>query len=329
MTTSLSRVRAPALQPTPPALTSFDHSQPDASKTPPQQVLHASCEPSSAISTRIRVTVLRVVNWPSVKSRSVGCEANNCYARCGSASRCRRSSAAEMPSIAGRATQAWRRETLSKEASKDCGLKAQRAAEGSLAGHPFCSLCVSAGNRGAGAVACPSELLRLPLRAGLRLLERNSTGDVVYVLRSGVVKGTMPGPEGRDCIVRLASRNRVVGLCAFLGVPHRHSAYVLHPGVACRIPVARLQRLRATDPTVIERLQRDWQQAVDDADRILSDLGQGSARARLARALLYRTCARPQARTSRCTCVAANSPSCWPSCRSAWRVCLANSGAED
>lgn len=192
-----------------------------------------------------------------------------------------------MPAIAGRATQAWRRDTLSKEASKESGQKAQRAVEGPLAEHPFCSLCDSADGRGASEAACHSGVLRLPLRAGVRLFERNSTGDVVYVLRSGVVKETMPGPEGRDCIVRLASRNHVVGLCALLGVPHRHSAYVLHPGVACRIPVARLQRLRATDPTVIERLQRDWQQAVDDADRILSDLGQGPARARLARALLY------------------------------------------
>lgn len=176
---------------------------------------------------------------------------------------------------------------MSKEASKASGLNAQRPAEGSLAEHPFCSLCDSAAERGASEATCPSGVLRLPLCAGVRLFERNSTGDVVYVLHSGVVKETMPGPEGRGCIVRLASRNHVVGLCAFLGVPHRHSAHVLHPGVACRIPVARLQSLQSTDPTVIERVQRDWQQAVDDADRILADLGQGSARARLARALLY------------------------------------------
>lgn len=176
---------------------------------------------------------------------------------------------------------------MSKEAVKERGQRAKRAAEGSLAEHPFCSLCENAGGRSASEAACPSAVLRLPLRAGVRLFERDSTGDVVYVLHSGVVKETMPGPEGRDCIVRLASRNHVVGLCALLGVPHRHSAYVLHPGVACRIPVARLQRLLTTDSTVIERLQRDWQQAVDDADRIVADLGQGPARARLARALLY------------------------------------------
>lgn len=176
---------------------------------------------------------------------------------------------------------------MPNRASKEVVLKDRPAAEGSLAEHPFCSLCDSAGGRAAGDVACPSGVLRIPLRAGVRLFERNSTGDVVYVLHSGVVKETMPGPEGSDCIVRLASRNHVVGLCALLGVPHRHSAYVMHPGMACRIPVARLQRLRATDPGVVERLQHDWQQAVDDADRILADLGQGSARARLARALLY------------------------------------------
>ncbi len=157
--------------------------------------------------------------------------------------------------------------------------------------HPLCGLCDEFGTGaeplGSGVAGCWTGATRIPLRAGARLFESGSTGNAVYVVQTGLVKETMPGPEGNECIVRLAARNHVVGLCALLGMPHRHSAYVMHPGTACRIPVEQLERMQAANPAVTERLQRDWQQAVDDADRILADLGQGSARARLARALLY------------------------------------------
>jgi CRP/FNR family transcriptional regulator len=129
--------------------------------------------------------------------------------------------------------------------------------------------------------------VRVPLRTGARLFEAGAPGGAVYVVQSGIVKEVMHCPDGSECIVRLVVRGGVCGLGALLQLPHHHSAYVIHPGQACRIPVERLQRLRAKDPDAVDRLFADWQQAVDDADRIISEFGQGPARARLARALLY------------------------------------------
>lgn len=157
--------------------------------------------------------------------------------------------------------------------------------------HPLCLLCDAAQRLPTKHAPLASDGLpaavRVPLRAGARLYERGSVGQAIYVMQAGIVKETVPGPEGGECIVRLVMRNGVTGLCALLGEPHSHSAYVIHPGAACRIPLARLAHMRSAQPAVAERLQKDWQFAIDDADRIVAELGHGSARARLARALLH------------------------------------------
>jgi CRP/FNR family transcriptional regulator len=160
-----------------------------------------------------------------------------------------------------------------------------------LSGHPLCLLCDDVRQGPGGSVLLADDGLpaavRVPLRIGARLFERGSVGQAIYVVQSGIVKETMPGPDGNECIVRLVVRNGVTALCALLGEPHSHSGYVIHPGWACRIPMERVECMRAENPAMAERLHKDWQQAVDDADRIVTDLGHGSARARLARALLH------------------------------------------
>lgn len=129
--------------------------------------------------------------------------------------------------------------------------------------------------------------VRVNLRAGVRLYVRGTLGTAIYVLQSGIVKETVPGPEGEECIVRLVMPQGVTGLCALLGVPHAHSAQVIHAGVACRIPVACMVKMRAENPAVVDSLLMGWQQAIDDADRIVANLCHGSGRSRMARALLH------------------------------------------
>jgi CRP-like cAMP-binding protein len=161
---------------------------------------------------------------------------------------------------------------------------------GTRSDHPLCLLCAVSRQTNEATLLAGDGLpaaVRVPLRTGARLYERGTAGQAIYVIQSGIVKETMPEPGGDQCIVRLVQRNGVTGLCALLGEPHNHSAYVIHPGTACRIPVARVERLRADVPGVVDRLQKDWQQAVEDADHIVADLGHGTARARLARALLH------------------------------------------
>jgi CRP-like cAMP-binding protein len=52
------------------------------------------------------------------------------------------------------------------------------------------------------------------------------------------------------------------------------------------VPVARLHEWRARDAAVAEQLSLDWLQAVQDADCMISVLGHGAARSRMARLLL-------------------------------------------
>ena len=156
--------------------------------------------------------------------------------------------------------------------------------------HPLCLQCLPVDAEPPSRLPLAADGLppavRMPLREGMRLYEQGTEGQAVYVLQSGIVKETARGTDGSDCIVRLVMRGGVAGLLAISG-HHLHSGYVVHPGVACRVPLARLQRMLAEYPAALERLYLDGRQAVVDADRIIGDLGHGSGRARLARALLY------------------------------------------
>lgn len=161
----------------------------------------------------------------------------------------------------------------------------------STSGHPFCLVCEVLDSpidlSEAGAPGAKTGAVNIPLLAGARLFAAGTLGGAIYLVQSGIVKETIACPDGSECIVRLVSRGGVAGLSALLGEAHKHSAYVMHPGTACRIPAALIQEMRESDPGVTERIFRDWQQAIMDADRILGEFGKGSARARLARFLLF------------------------------------------
>jgi CRP-like cAMP-binding protein len=164
-----------------------------------------------------------------------------------------------------------------------CGLARQLSRPAACAPHRLCLLCDEA-------LWSDSPLLesavRIALRPGMRLFDRGAQLSAVYVIGSGVVRETMPSPDGSLCTVRLLMQGSVAGLSALVGRPQAHSAYVMRGGSACRIPVSRLNELRRRDESVVERLFMDWMQASDDADCMMTVLGHGAARSRLARLLL-------------------------------------------
>ena len=164
-----------------------------------------------------------------------------------------------------------------------CGLASQLNRSASCVPHRLCLLCdeVKWGDKPPLASA-----VRIALRPGMRLFDRGSQLSSIYVLRSGVVRETMPSPDGSLCTVRLLMQGSVAGLPALVDRPQPHSAYVMPGGSACRIPVSRLNELRQRDGAVVERLFMDWMQALDDADCMMTVLGHGAARSRLARLLL-------------------------------------------
>ena len=153
--------------------------------------------------------------------------------------------------------------------------------------HPFCARGPDhpGGATSSQRVLCEPQ--QIVLREGARLFERGATAHAVYVVQSGLVKETVPGPDGEECIVRLVTASRMAGMSALAGLAYRHSAFVMQAGVACRIPVAHIEQLRQEEPGACQQMLADWQYAADDSDRIIAEFGHGPARARMARALLF------------------------------------------
>jgi CRP/FNR family transcriptional regulator, anaerobic regulatory protein len=114
-----------------------------------------------------------------------------------------------------------------------------------------------------------SRATRIALRRDRRLYTAGHVGDSVYVLKAGVVKHVATADDGTNAVVRLVTAGGVSGLEAIAGLPYRHSAIVLHPGSACRIPVDVIRRYEGIDPEAAKQLCQAWQQAVDDSERLL------------------------------------------------------------
>lgn len=110
---------------------------------------------------------------------------------------------------------------------------------------------------------------RIRLIRDRRLYAEGSVGDCVYVLKAGIVKHVATADDGRNAVVRLVTAGGVSGLEAIAGLPYRHSAIVLHPGSACRIPVEVIEKYEQLDPEAARQLCQAWQQAVDDSERLL------------------------------------------------------------
>jgi len=92
--------------------------------------------------------------------------------------------------------------------------------------------------------------------------------------------------DGRNAVVRLVTAGGVSGLEAVSGLPYRHSAIVLHPGSACRIPVDVIKKYEQLDPEAARQLCQAWQQAVDDSERLLR-MAHGPALLRVASMLQF------------------------------------------
>ncbi|WP_162910356.1 Crp/Fnr family transcriptional regulator [Azohydromonas sediminis] len=155
--------------------------------------------------------------------------------------------------------------------------------------HPLCQMCAVVDRVPPESALAADGLppaVRMPLRAGVRLFEQGTVAQAVYVVQSGIVKETLRDDDSGECIARLVMRGGVAGIGGLSG-PHPHSGHVIHPGYACRIPMARFEKVLAEHPDALPRLYADGRQAIADADRIIGQMCHGPARARLARALLY------------------------------------------
>ena len=138
----------------------------------------------------------------------------------------------------------------------------------------------------------------LEFPAGTILYRANEPGRAVFTVRGGLVKLAQYLPNGTQRIVRLLRQGATLGLEAVLGEPYRHTAVAMQGALICRIPATSIHQLNARTPKLYAQLMRRWQHSVDQADEWLTFLSTGTARARVARLLLY-----------------LNSGSCEPTCQ--------------
>ena len=122
---------------------------------------------------------------------------------------------------------------------------------------------------------------------GKRLYREGEAPRHVFTVREGAVKLVHYLSDGSERIVRLLVPGDVAGLEALLGQAYQHDAVVIDAALTCRIPVRAVNQLARDLPHFHRQLMMRWQDAVNAADNWLTELGTGSARARVARLLLH------------------------------------------
>lgn len=121
---------------------------------------------------------------------------------------------------------------------------------------------------------------------GRALYREGDPGNYVFTVREGVIKLVHYASNGDERIVRLLRRGDVAGLEALLGQPYYQEAIALDSVLTCRIPVRVINDMYQRLPNFHRELMSRWQQAVNEADAWLTDLGTGAVKARVARLLL-------------------------------------------
>jgi CRP/FNR family transcriptional regulator len=128
---------------------------------------------------------------------------------------------------------------------------------------------------------------QLRYEAGATLYQPGKTGAWLYTIRTGLVKLSQYLPGGGQRIVRLLRKTDVIGLETLLGDVYQHSAAALQDTEVCRLPVSAVKRLSQSDSQLFHALMARWHRALSDADRWITELSTGAARARVARLLLW------------------------------------------
>ncbi len=119
--------------------------------------------------------------------------------------------------------------------------------------------------------------------ASRTLFLENQNADVVYSIKSGLVKVISYLPNGRARIVRLHAGGSLVGLNSLFEPRYNNTAVAVGNVTAECIPVHSLMRLRDENPFSYCRLLESWYGQMRDADTWITQFSTGSIRARVAR----------------------------------------------
>ncbi len=120
------------------------------------------------------------------------------------------------------------------------------------------------------------------------LYHQGAKSEALYTVREGAIKLVRHGADGSARIVRIVKPGDLAGLEVLGGREHDASAVAVGPVRVCRLPLASVERLKALDPGVGERILEKAAEALSEAQLWLAELTAGSApaRTRVARLLL-------------------------------------------
>jgi CRP/FNR family transcriptional regulator, anaerobic regulatory protein len=135
-----------------------------------------------------------------------------------------------------------------------------------------------------GDLLSPVDNLRLSPKA--TLYREGESGDGVFTVRKGLVRLVHYAPNGTRRIVRLHKAGSVFGMEVLVNTQYQHSAEAVSDTDLCRIPAQLISQLEARNPALHKALMLRWQNSLNDADTVITQLSTGSAHARVARFLL-------------------------------------------
>ncbi|MDE2418297.1 MAG: Crp/Fnr family transcriptional regulator [Burkholderiales bacterium] len=130
----------------------------------------------------------------------------------------------------------------------------------------------------------PVDNLRLAAKSSL--YHEGEVGDAVFTVRKGLVRLVHYAPNGTRRIVRLLKSGSVIGMEVLVNTHYHHCAEAVSDTDLCRIPVEVITQLEGRNPALHTALMRRWQNSLDDADMVITQLSTGSSHARVARFLL-------------------------------------------
>ncbi|WP_323004241.1 Crp/Fnr family transcriptional regulator [Denitromonas sp.] len=162
------------------------------------------------------------------------------------------------------------------------------------AGHTDCAKCpvrdsALFSSLGAEQIALvQGNLDDLRIDAKRVLYHQGARSDALYTVREGALKLVRHGADGSARIVRIVKPGDLAGLEVLSGREYDASAIAIGPVRVCRLPLVTLDRLRAVDAGLGQRMLEKAGDALAEAQLWLAELTAGSApaRVRVARLLL-------------------------------------------
>jgi CRP-like cAMP-binding protein len=118
------------------------------------------------------------------------------------------------------------------------------------------------------------------------LYQEGEPAHHVFSIREGLVKLIQVAPNGSSRIVRFLSAGDAAGLEALSDGRYRHTAEAIVATDICRIPAENLVEINRQYSALFEELMRRWQNSLDRADEVITQLSTGTAQGRVARFLL-------------------------------------------